>query len=118
MTHQTTICSCSRVFDQQPLLKPLDHGEAESTIAGDVQAPFPLVHHVDQIVQRDERLARARRRADVKILIVPHERQFLGLVRGEFVELENYLLIRFRKLASVGTNADAELVHEIAVKVT
>ena len=107
-----------RAKRSEPLLEPLDHGEAERGVSRDVQAPLILLEHLDEVVQRDERLSRARRRADVKVLVLTHELELLGLVRGRLVQLENDLLVRARKLAAVRRDLGAQLVPEVAVEVT
>ena len=70
--------------------------------------------------QRDERLSRAGRRANVEIFVLTDKLKLklLGLVRGWLVKVENGILVNLCKLATVRGDLGAELVPEIAVKVT
>ena len=70
------------------------------------------------MVQRDERLSRACRRADVKVLVLTHKLELLGLVWCWLVQFENVLLVHLCELAQVRGDFSAQLVPEIAVKVT
>ena len=68
--------------------------------------------------QRDERLSRAGRRANVEIFVLTDKLKLLSLVRGWLVKVENGILVNICKLAPVRGDLGAELVPEIAVKVT